>query len=121
MSVEMCLRYLLLYRYYPAYSDVGPAVHLALRPLHHGRLRAHLRVAVRVAVVLQRAVPHHRHRPRLHLHPRPHVPRQVPRPQCCVQCTVAMAENVSPNIWIEVDIGEAINLSIYLLNLFTVD
>ena len=66
-----------------AYSDVGPAVHLALRPLHHGRLRAHLRVAVRVAVVLQRAVPHHRHRPRLHLHPRPHVPRQVPRSYSC--------------------------------------
>ena len=57
--------------------DVRPALHPPLRPLHGGGLRPHLGLALRVAVVLHGAVPHHRHRTGLHLHPRPHVPRQV--------------------------------------------
>ena len=60
-------------------SAVRSPLHPLLCSLHRHGLRPHLSLALRLAVVLLGAVPHHRHRPRQHLHPRPHVPGQVER------------------------------------------
>ena len=81
-------------RYISPISDVWPTVHSTLRPLHRRGLRAHLSLALWVALVLHGnwiyfllnifkakyisgPIPHHCDGPRFHLHPGPDVSWQV--------------------------------------------